>query len=104
VEANGEDDVKQAPSLMRVSIEVRIGPDPITLIPTLNVPNHLNPRRTKPLIPSNSQLLAHLTQSIIIIGSQMKSGLNDNARIFTTSVGRSGTHPIRVNTAINTWC
>jgi len=92
--------VKETLSLVRVSIEVRIGPGLIILIPTLNVPHHQNPSRTKSLIPPDSQLLALLAQSIILIGSQMKSGLNANARAYATSVGRSGTHPTRAHT----WC
>jgi len=88
VEANGENNMKQTLSLVRVSIEVRIGPDTIIFIPTLNVPHHQNPRmKTKSLIPLNSQLLAHGTQSIILVGSQMKSGLNTNTRAYATSVG-----------------
>jgi len=67
------------------------------------LPHHQNPRRTKSLIPPDSQLLAHLAQSIILVGSQMNNGLNANTRVYATSVGRSGTHPTRVDTAINTW-
>jgi len=93
--------VKQNLSLVRVSIEVRIGSGPIILITTLNVPHHQNLRRTKSLIP---QLLARRALSIILVGSQMKSGLNANARVYATSVGRSGTHPTPFDTASNTWC
>jgi len=53
VEANGENDVKQALSLVRVSIEFS----------------------------------PYLSQSIVLVGCQMKSGLNANARVYATSMG-----------------